>query len=44
MQDQESLKLHWHSLSGWGGERVTVALDAKGGEYLIDGCLQPIAT
>jgi len=33
MQDQTSLTLHWHSLSGWGREHVAIILTYKGGQY-----------
>ena len=44
MQDQKLLRLHWHSISGWGRECAMVVFAPNGGQCLIDGCLQPIAT
>jgi len=44
LQDQKSLLLHWRSFSRWGREWVTVVSSSNGGQYLNDGCLQPVAT
>ena len=44
MQDQELMKLHWHSMSGWGSENVAILIASEGSQYLIYGYLQPNAT
>jgi len=44
MQDQQSGTLHWCSFSGWGREHVASVFAPKDGQYLIYGCLQPIAS
>jgi len=44
MQDQQSLTLHSRSLSGWGREHLSNVFAPKGGQFLIYGCFQPIAS
>ena len=43
MEDQQSGTLHWHSFPGWGRECVATVFAPNGSQYLIYGCLQPIA-
>jgi len=44
MQVQKSLTFNWRSLSEWVRERVTMVFASKGSDWLIYGCLQPIAS
>ena len=44
MQNQKSLTIHSHSFAGWGRECVAFVFALKGGQYLINECLQSIAT
>jgi len=44
MEDPKSLTLRWCSFSQWGREIVGFAFARKCRQYLILGCLQPIAT
>jgi len=44
MHDQKSLTLHWRSFSGWGREHVAIVFAPQGGQYIIYGCLWPIAS
>jgi len=43
MEDQKSLTLRWPSFSGWDRDHVAIDFASKGGHYLIDGFVQPIA-
>jgi len=43
MQDQKSLMLSWRLFSGWGMEGVAIVCAAKGGHYIMYGCLHPMA-
>jgi len=44
MQDQQSMMLHWCSFSGLGREHVASVFACKGSQYLVYGCLKPIAS
>jgi len=36
--------LCWREFAGWGRQRVAVVFDCEGGQYIIHGCPQPVAT
>jgi len=43
MQDHQSVTFQWFAFSGWCTESVATVVAPKGGQYLLYGCLQPIA-
>jgi len=44
LQDHKSLMLHGRSFLGRGRERVAIVFASQGGQYLIHGFVEPIAT
>jgi len=43
MEGQQSLTLHWCSLSRWGRERFTSSFAYQGSQYSVDDYMQPVA-